>query len=349
MIPYYDLKSIHLGEINSMKKVASEVIESGNYIFATEKFEEEFADFVGARYCVGVNSGTSALHLALISLGIKKGDEVITVSHTFRATVAAINYVGATPVFIDIDPETFLLDVDLVEGKITSKTKAILPVHMYGNVVNIDALKRFNLPILEDCSQAHGSYHNNKHVGSSGIGTFSFYPGKGLGALGDSGCIVVNDEGQYDELKSLRSWDDKSIGFNYRMDNLQSEFLRIKLKNLKNIISAKNIIASEYNKYFKYSKTHIDNYNSYHIYPILVKNRIKFFNEMRDKIELKCHYENPVHKQTPYRKLIFSKPNMFELPVTENISSHQVSIPIYPTVNHNKVIDLIMNNKEYLL
>lgn len=348
MIPYYDLKSVHSGEVLDMQKVACEVIKSGDYIFGTDKFEEEFADFVGSNYCVGVNSGTSALHLALISLGIKSGDEVITVSHTFRATISAIKYLGAVPVFVDIDPETFLLDADLVESKITSRTKAILPVHMYGNVVNLDSLKKFNLPILEDCSQAHGSYHNNNHVGSSNVGTFSFYPGKGLGALGDAGCIVVNDQGQYDELKSLRSWDKNSIGFNYRMDNLQGEFLRIKLKNLKNVISAKRGIADEYDKHFKYSKTDAGNHNSYHIYPILVKNRVKFFKEMHGKVELKCHYETPVHKQELLRCEDETKFDL-RLPITERISSCQVSLPIYPTVDHEKVINSIMDNKEYLI
>jgi dTDP-4-amino-4,6-dideoxygalactose transaminase len=339
VIKFYDMQAINNNSIDELTAKSIEIITSGNYVFGTDKFEEEFADYNGSKYCVAVNSGTSALHVALLSLGIGPGDEVITVSHTFRATVSAIRYCGATPVFVDIDPETYTMDPLQLENKINNNTKAIIPVHIYGNMCDMDAImpiaNKHNVPVIEDSSQAHGSELNGKKSGTFGkIGTFSFYPGKGLGALGDAGCIVTDD---YDIAKfamGVRTWDDHTIGYNYRMSNLQAEFLRIKLQYFDKILEEKISIAEQYNKHFEWCKTKSNVKHSYHVYPILVKNRNNFVNTIKDKVETKVHYDKPVHKFLSHRQGV-------HLPITDRIANEEVSLPIYPGVDYNKVIEII--------
>jgi dTDP-4-amino-4,6-dideoxygalactose transaminase len=341
MIPFYSFKEIHKSVLDELIQKSESVIRSGNYVFGTEKFEEEFANYVGAKYCVAVSNGTSAIHLALLSLGVGPGDEVITVSHTFRATAAAIKYCGATPVYVDIDRETFTMDPDSLHKAITSKTKCILPVHIYGNAAPMDLINavaaKKNIPVIEDCSQAHGTTLNNKHVGTFGnLGTFSFYPGKGLGALGDAGCVVTNDENLYKFMCKVRQWDDNDVGYNYRMANIQAEFLRIKLKNFDVVLEEKRKIADEYNKHFSYVTTKNSNH-SYHIYPILVNDREKLIADVKSKLDLKIHYPVPVHRLTAYRA-------PYSLPVTDWVSSKQVSLPIYPGVDYERVINIVQNS-----
>lgn len=344
MIKFYDMEAINKPSITRLQAKATEVIASGNYVFGTAKFEEEFAAYNGSKYCVAVNSGTSALHVALMALGIGPGDEVITVSHTFRATVSAIRYCGATPIFVDIDPDTYTMDTKQLKNKITNKTKAILPVHIYGNMCMIDGIMQIadtnNIPVIEDCSQAHGSTLFEQKSGTFGkIGTFSFYPGKGIGALGDAGCIVTNDENIYDYAKKVRTWDDFSIGYNYRMANLQAEFLRIKLNDFDNILEEKREIAKYYDenliKPTCYVRSGVE--HSYHVYPLLVNNRQGFVNAIKEHVETKVHYDKPVHK-------FFSHLQGVHLPVTENVANTEVSLPIYPGVNFKKVVEIVNDN-----
>ena len=341
MIPFYSFEKIHDSIKHELIEKSAEIITSGNYVFGTSKFEEEFASYVGSKYSIAVSSGTSALHLSLLALGIKPGDEVITVSHTFRATVAAIEYCGAIPVYIDVDKDTFTMDHTQLEDKISNKTKCILPVHLYGNMANMTEImyiaNKHNIPVLEDCSQAHGSTLDKKHAGTFGsLGTFSFYPGKGLGALGDAGCIVTDNKELYDYLCKARSWDDNEIGFNYRMSNIQAEFLRIKLKSFNEVLKEKRKIADHYNSIFNYVQTkNVE--HSYHIYPILCKNRNQIIQDLKDKIELKVHYPLPVHRLPAYR-------NSYNLPVSDMIAFHEISLPIYPGVDYEKVIQIF---KEY--
>lgn len=347
MIPFYSFKHIHKEIEDQLIDTASKIIKSGNYVFNTNNFEQEFASYVGAKYCAAVSNGTAAIHLALLALGLKPGDEVITVAHTFRATIAAINYCGATPVYVDIDPYTLTLDPEKIISKISNKTKCIIPVHMYGNAADmrkiVEIANRYNLPVVEDCSQAHGTTIAKQHVGTFGkIGTFSFYPGKGLGALGDAGCIVTDDYNIYDYICKTRTWNDNDIGYNYRMSNLQAEFLRIKLRSFDKVLEEKRNIAEHYNKHFNYVKT-LENVNhSYHVYPILVKDRNSFISDLKSKIELKSHYPVPVHQLTSYR-------NSVHLPNTENISKHQVSLPIYPGVDYTSVIEILNDHTSCLL
>lgn len=339
MIPFYDMKAVNDPCIEELCAKSAEIIKSGNYVFGTDKFEEEFADYVGTKHCVAVSNGTSALHVALLALGIKEGDEVITVSHTFRATAAAIKYCGATPVFVDINKDTFLMNVGQLHRAITPNTKAIIPVHMYGNVCDMDEIldvaNKYNIPVIEDTSQAHGSKYKGKMAGSMGkIGTFSFYPGKGLGALGDAGCIVTNDDYIADYIKSLRTWDNTSLGYNYRMSNLQAEFLRIKLRAYNDILESKKEAASIYDAYFPFCKTRSFVDHSYHVYPILVKDRNTFVNTIKDDVQTKCHYDTPVHK-------FYSYLSGYDLPITEEVSKTQVSLPMYPGVDAKKVCEII--------
>jgi len=341
MIPFYSFKYIHDTIEDQLIESSIKTIKSGNYVFGTARFEEEFADYVGSKYCAAVANGTAAIHLSLLALGIQEGDEVITVSHTFRATVAAIKYCGAIPIYVDIRDDTFVIDHNSLESKITDKTKCIIPVHIYGNVAAMKEIKRiadkYNIPIVEDCSQAHGSKIHDQHVGTFGtLGTFSFYPGKGLGALGDAGCVVTNDENLYKFITKMRQWDDNAIGYNYRMSNIQAEFLRIKLKTFDTILFEKRQIADEYNKHFPYVKCDTGVFHSYHVYPILVSERDKFIEILKSQVEIKSHYNIPVHRLTCYRSSV-------SLPITEKISNHEVSLPIYPGVDSEKVITHIEN------
>jgi len=340
MIPFYSFKQIHQDIEGALTDAAQSVIASGNYVFGTERFEEEFADYVGSRYCVACNNGTSALHLALLALGVGPGDEVITVSHTFRATAAAIRYCGATPVYVDIEHDTFVMDSMQLERAITDRTRAIIPVHLYGNMANMHNIlmvaREHNIPVVEDSSQAHGSTLAGRHAGTMGdVGTFSFYPGKGLGALGDAGCVVTNDENLARFMRSVRTWDDNHVGYNYRMSNIQAEWLRIKLRGFDQVLAEKRDIAGRYNHYWNYVVTRDNVEHSYHVYPIMVEDRPRFMAYAREQgLEVKSHYPVPVHRMPAYRAA-------YSLPITDHVSSHQVSLPIYPGVDYQKVIEIV--------
>jgi UDP-2-acetamido-2-deoxy-ribo-hexuluronate aminotransferase len=339
MIPYYDLNLIQSDYLLEMQSVASSVISSGNYISETNAFETEFANYVRSPYCVGTNSGTSSLILALKALDIGPGDEVITVSHTYKATVAAIVHVGATPVFVDID-DTYTMDPSKIRAAITPKTKCILPVHMYGNVAEMREIRNIalynNLYIVEDCAQAVGSKYGGNHVGTFGdVGCFSFYPGKGLGACGNAGAVVCKDENLYNKMLRLRSHGEGVIGFNFRMDVLQAEILRIKLKYFPEQLKLKQTIAKFYN-WHNMGEFRVLPFaqHSYHIYPILRENREEFINEFKDTVEMRMHYPLPVHRQKGYEQKV-------NLPMTDYVSSRQISIPIYPKLDYKLVVERI--------
>jgi len=327
-----------------------ELLNTSNFVFGTEKFEEDFADFTGAKYCVAVNSGTSALAIALYSAGIRSGDKVTTVSHTFTATLSAIRYLGAYNEFVDIDEKTYCMDPEKLN--VGFDNKVILPVHMYGNACDMTRInsKKSTSIIIEDCSQAHGTRVNGKHVGTFGeAGTFSFYPGKGIGAFGDAGCVITDDEGLAKEMKEQRSWKENDIGFNMRMSNINARFISLKLKYYPEVLREKQEIADYYNKHLDYCYTQEGVEHSYHIYPILHRDRNKLIERCSNDLQLKKHYDKPVHANPLYR---MGKTNCticndvenivdIDLPVTEKISNSQVSLPIYPGVNKEKVIDIL--------
>ena len=319
------------------------IMSNNNFIYDTKDFESKFRQFTGANYCVGVSSGTAALHLALEAIGIKKGDQVATVSHTFRATVAAIKYVGAEPVYVDIEPHSYCMDPD--ELKITLNNnpniKAVVAVHLYGNSAEIDRIasicKTHNVKLIEDCSQAHGTSKLGKHVGTFGdIGTFSFFPGKGIGAFGDAGACITNNEEYNNYITEARSWKEDEIGYNYRMSTINARFLYHKIDHFNKVLYEKILIAKEYDKHFNDCIVRPDVRHSYHIYPILHIQRDKLISYAKEKgVELKCHYPLPVHKLPAY------KTDKYSLSITDLMSSQQVSLPIYPGVDYKKVIEVI--------
>ena len=344
MIPYHDLSKINHPLADDILSEINVVIESNKFVMNTQRFEEEFADYTGAKYCVALSSGTAALHLSLKALGIAEGDEVITVSHTFRATAAAIKYCNAKPVFVDIDKDTFTMDPEKLEDKINTNTKAIIPVHIYGNMADMEKInkisKKHGIPVVEDCSQAHGSTLDNKHAGTLGrIGAYSFYPGKSLGAFGDAGAVVTDDEALAKDIAGLRNWSDDDVGHNYRMASIQAEALRIKLQNYSDVLAAKEDIAEYYQENLQKVFIRRNVRHSWHIYPYILDekyDREDFIEKLSEKVELKIHYPVPVHRLNAYK-------SSYDLPNTDFVANHQVSIPIYPEVEKEEVVESINN------
>ena len=260
-IPFVDLRSQYASIRPEVDEAVARVLGSGQFALGPEvsAFEREFADYCGAAHGVAVNSGTSALHLALLAAGAGPGDEVITVPFTFIATVAAIRYTGATPVFVDIDPRTRTMDVDRVEAAMTARTKAVVPVHLFGHPADLDPLLALARPrgvtVIEDASQAHGAEYRGRRVGGLGdMGCFSFYPTKNLGAYGEGGMVVTGDGAHARAVRALRSWGDDErrrhprAGFNYRMEALQGAVLRVKLRHLPAWTEARRRIAAAYDR-----------------------------------------------------------------------------------------------------
>ena len=248
MIPFVDLKAQYASIKPEVDTAVLRILEDCQFTLGSEveKFEEEFAAYCSATLGVGVNSGTSALHLALLAAGIGAGDEVITVPFTFVATVAAIHYVGATPVFVDIAPDTFTMDPAELESAITPRTRAILPVHLYGHPADMDPIlglaKKHNLIVIEDAAQAHGAEYKGRRVGSMGdMGCFSFYPGKNLGAYGEGGMVIANNPEYARKIRMLRDWGAERKyhhvlkGYNFRLEAIQAAVLRVKLKHLEQV------------------------------------------------------------------------------------------------------------------
>ena len=244
-VPFLDIRAQNASIQSELKAALDPILRDGQFILgpAVEAFEQEFAHYVGVDHCVGLNNGTSALHMALVASDVGPGDEVITTPHTWISTSWAISYVGAAPVFVDIDPETYTLDPELVEEAITPRTKAILPVHLYGQAADVLRLReladKHGLLLIEDAAQAHGATLQNRRVGSFGqIGCFSFYPGKNLGAFGEGGAIVTNDAEVAQRVRRLRDHaqdgrhNHVEIGFNTRMEGVQGAVLRVKLRHL---------------------------------------------------------------------------------------------------------------------
>lgn len=342
---YYAIKD----EIN---RAIQNVMDSAFYILGKEvkKFEEEFAHYVGAKHAVGVNSGTDALLISLMALGVKSGDEVITVAHTTTPTAMAIVLSGARPVFVDIVPETYTLDVSLIERKITKKTKAIIAVHLYGNPVDMDPLvnivKRHGIHIIEDVCQAHGAEYNEKKTGSFGIlSAFSFYPTKNLGGYGDGGAVLTNETKLYDKIIMLRQYgwknryDSEIVGINSRLDEIQAAILRVKLNYLDRWNQRRIDIAGQYIDQLKDTGIIIPqklncSKHVYHQFVIRHNHRDMLQQHLlENEIQTQIHYPIPVNKQKTFIK--FGAKN--NLPVTEKICSEILSLPINPWVSDDEI------------
>jgi len=345
-LPVVELRAQYAALREEVAQALQEVVDSTLFILGPKvaEFEEAFAAYTGTRYCVGVNSGTSALHLALICADVGAGDEVITVPMTFISTSWAISYVGATPVFVDVDPATYTIDVAQVERKITRKTKALLPVHLYGQPADMEPLleisERHGIPIIEDAAQAHGAAYFGKRAGAFGVcGCFSFYPAKNLGAYGEGGAVVTNDPQIDARLRALRHhaqserYYHDELGFNYRMDGFQGAVLSIKLKYLEEWTEQRRLLAARYKERLADLPLQLpaeapDRRHVWHLFVILHPERDRIRRELEARgILSSLHYPVPIHLQKAYRHL-GHRPGDF--PVTEKISRECLTLPLFP-------------------
>lgn len=330
-------------------------IESGRLILGEQvsNFEKEFSSYVGVKYAVGVNSGSDALYLSLRALGIGQGDEVITVSHTFISVVDAIVRSGAHPVLVDVDPFTLNIDTKLIPSKITKRTKAIIPVHMYGNPADmaniLEIADSHNVSVIEDASQSHGATINGRKTGSFGIlGTFSFYPTKNLGAYGDSGMVTTNSYEMAMKLRELRNYGERkkyeyvTEGINSRMDELQAAILRVKLRRLDKWNSRRRFLASIYSKRLEDSGIGLPSEEKgsvhvYHQYVIRTDRRDEIRDMLRSNgIPTLVHYPIPIHLQHKYS----SNFSEFSLPETERASRQILSLPMHPFLSDAEVSEI---------
>ena len=354
-IPLVDVKRQNKALKKEIDKALNSVIHSSNFILGPQikKFEKDFAQFCGAKYCISINSGTSALELALRALGIKHGDEVITVPHTFIADVEAIINVGAKPVFCKIDKHTFTIDINSLKTLITKKTKAVIPVDLYGQPCDLDPIMdlaaKYNLKIIEDACQAHGAEYKGRKVGGIAHATaFSFYPGKNLGAFGDAGALTTEDTELAKKIRMIRDhgrsqnrkYEHDYIGGNYRMDELQAAILNVKLKYLETWIHAKREVASKYRKSIYID--HIEhpaeaNYarHVYHLYVIRTNRREQLREFLKSKnICVGIHYPLPLHLQ-PALKFLGYKRGDFK--ITEKCANTVLSLPMFPELRKDEI------------
>ena len=350
-VNFVDLKKEYISMEYEINHAIQDILNRGYFILGDEAqdFENDFSNYINTKFAVGVNSGSDALFLALKSLDIGKGDEVITVSHTFISTVDSIIRNGAKPVFVDIEPDTYCIDPSKIEKKITDKTKAILPVHLYGHPANMDPIldikEKYNLFLVEDACQAHGAEYKGKKVGSIGdIGCFSFYPTKNLGAYGDGGIIVTDNEELNVKLKMLRNYGQPEknhhnfLGYNSRLDEMQAAILKIKLKYLDMWNQARINMAKIYEEYlegYDLIKPIENDYakHVYHLYVIRHQKRDLLQKKLlKEGIQTQIHYPIPVHKQKAYECM-----NKIKLPQTEKISNEILSLPMHPWLNSEEV------------
>lgn len=346
MIPYLDLHAQYTAIRGEVLAALEAVCESSRFAQGpvTAEFEKAFADYCGVKHCIGVNSGTSALHLAMRCLNVEPGDEVITSPMTFIATAWAISYIGATPVFVDIDPDRRTMDPDKLEAAIGRRTKAILPVHLFGQPSDMESILRIadrhGIPIVEDAAQAHGALYNERRVGQFGVmGCFSFYPGKNLGAYGEGGALVTNDDGIASRARALRDHGQNrryyhdEIGYNYRMDSFQAAVLNIKLKQLDKWNAVRMRQALKYSELLtgapvKPPTFYLDSHAVWHCYVVECDRRDEVRSRLSEAgIETGIHYPVPVHLQPAY-SFLGRRPGDF--PVSESFSRHCLSLPIYP-------------------
>lgn len=352
-VQFLDLKAQYEHIKSEVKERLDRVLESSQFALGTqvEEFEKNFARFCGAKYCVACNSGTSALHLALLASGIQPGDEVIIPSHTFIATAEAVSYCGAVPVFAEIDPRTYTLDPARIEERITMKTKAVVPVHLYGQPADMEPIKRIcqarGFILIEDAAQAHGARYRGKRVGSLGnTACFSFYPGKNLGAYGEGGAVVTDDKEAAETMRILRDhgqprkYHHEKIGFNYRMDGFQGAVLNVKLKYIEEWNSLRRKKAELYNDLLEgvpvvtpYEPEYAE--SVFHLYVILTERRDALQEYLKEKgIYTGLHYPIPVHLQKAYRFLSYQKG---DLPVTEWVANSLLSLPLYPELEDSHI------------
>jgi dTDP-4-amino-4,6-dideoxygalactose transaminase len=353
-VPFLDLTAQFAGLRGEVLARLDEVCRSGRFVLgpAVEEFERAFAAYCEAAHCVGLNSGTSALHLALRCLGVGPGDEVITVPMTFVATVWAISYVGATPVFVDIEPATRTMDPDRIRAALTPRTRALLPVHLYGQPADLEPILRLaarhGIPVVEDAAQAHGARYHGRRVGGLGqVGCFSFYPGKNLGAYGEAGALVTNDQALASQARMLRDhaqrerYHHETVGYNYRMDGFQGAVLNVKLPDLDTWNDRRRGHARRYRERLRavpgitLPAAGADRESVSHLYVIQVNQRDRVAAKLRAQgVETGLHYPVPVHLQPAYRHLGLSEGRF---PVAERLARSCLSLPMFPELTDEQV------------
>lgn len=345
-VPMVDLKAQYAPLKNDIHAALDAVMESSAFILgkAVEDFEKAFAAHHQAKHCVATSCGTSALHVPLMAMGVKAGDEVIVPANTFIATAEAVSHCGATPVFVDVRAQDFCMDPAKIEAAITPRTKVIIPVHLYGQPAEMEEICRIaqkhNLKVLEDCCQAHDAHYRGKMVGTFGVaGAFSFYPGKNLGAYGEGGALVTNDDEMARVARMLRDhgsakrYHHDMVGYNYRMHGFQGAVLGVKMKHLRDWTDRRRWAAGEYRKALAganltlpIEKDHVR--HVYHLFVVRVKDRAKAGAALTENgIGWGIHYPIPLHLTQAYASLGYKKG---DFPVTEALADEILSIPLYP-------------------
>jgi dTDP-4-amino-4,6-dideoxygalactose transaminase len=353
VIPYADLQSQYRSIKPEIDAAVLRVLDSAQYILGDEvaAFEREFAVYTGTTETVALNTGTSALQVALLAAGVGPRDEVITVPFTFVATAAAILYTGAKPVFVDIDPRTYCLAAEHLERAITPRTKAIMPVHLYGHPADMDPIldiaQRRGLAVIEDAAQAHGARYHDRPCGSMGaIAGFSFYPGKNLGAYGEGGAAVTSDAAMAKTMRLLRSWGEERRyehrlkGFNFRMDGIQGAILRVKLRHLEAWTEARRARAADYARMFAGTGVTMPTEmpgcrHVYHVYAVRLRHRDATRAQLQAAgIQTGVHYPIPIHLQPGYADLGY---HAGDFPVSEQVAGEVLSLPIFPEMTTAQV------------
>jgi dTDP-4-amino-4,6-dideoxygalactose transaminase len=353
-IPLVDLKAQYASIKPDIDAAVQRVLDETDFIggSAVTEFEKSFAAYCGTRSAVGLANGTDALQLSLLALGVGRNDEVITAVNTFIATSEAISATGARPVFIDNDPQTYTIDVKKIEEKITPRTKAIIPIHLYGQPAAMDAINeiaaRHNLVVIEDAAQAHGASFKGKTVGTLGrLACFSFYPGKNLGAYGDAGAIATNDEALADKVRMLanhgrlKKYEHEIEGYNSRLDTLQAAILSVKLRHLRAWTEKRQRNASAYSQLLAHAATivtpvvHPDATHVFHLYVVRVQQRERVQQALKDAgIATGIHYPIPLHLQPAYKYLGLPTGSF---PVAERFASEIMSLPMYPELSADQI------------
>jgi dTDP-4-amino-4,6-dideoxygalactose transaminase len=365
MIKFFDLTAQYKSIQEEIESSVVGVLRSGNYVLGEQGrlFEKEFASFCGTKYAVTVQSGTAALHVALLAAGVKPGDEVLTATNSFIATAEAISHAGAIPAFGDVDKDTYNFNIESVRKAITSKTKAAIPVHLYGQPADMKEIKEFcdrkELIVIEDAAQTHGASHYKKRIPYGDIGCFSFYPGKNIGACGEGGIIVTNIKDVAEKAEMYRNHGQKEknrhevVGYNYRLDEIQCAILRIKLRHLEKWIERRRSIAKLYDELLApmgNGQLHIPiekkyNKHVYHLYVVRTSKREKLQQYLHAKgIQTAIHYPTPIHLQEAYRYLGI-KAGAF--PIAEQCAKEILSLPMYPEMEDEDILTVANEVREF--
>ncbi len=352
-VPFFDLKEQYAGLRDEILAALDGVCQNASFALGkeVEEFEREFAALCEANHCVALNSGTSALHLALLAMGVQPGDEVITSPATFLATAEAITYTGAKPVFVDVDPATSNLDPKLLDRAITSQTKAIMPVHLYGRPADMDPIlaiaKARGIAVIEDACQAHGARYRGRRVGAIGdVGAFSFYPSKNLGAYGEGGAIVTNDSRIANFALAARNhgqtgrYEHEFVGYNYRMEGFQGAVLQVKMRRLADWTAKRRQLAQEYRRLLAKVRVRLPQDDPqdecvYHLFVIFVGDRCCMQSKLAERgIDTLIHYPRPLHLQPAYISLGYPKGTF---PHAERAAETVLSLPLFPEMSLEQV------------